>query len=202
MTEFLIPETTRVCKSCGINKPIENFGRTAKGASKRRRKCVACESAAAKELRQKDRTKSRENNNRYYHKIKVTAEFKAKRREKAREYRAKPHVRKRLNSYRQRNLEKRRHSEKKSQLKIKYGVTIEWFRDKLLAQDHKCPICKCDITEREEKMTRRTARVDHDHATGGARGLLCGPCNIGLGQLSDSIDRLKSAISYLERYEK
>ena len=72
MTEFLIPETTRVCKSCGINKPIENFGRTAKGASKRRRKCVACESAAAKELRQKDRTKSRENNNRYYHKIKVT----------------------------------------------------------------------------------------------------------------------------------
>jgi uncharacterized ferredoxin-like protein len=40
--------------------------------------------------------------------------------------------------------------------------------------------------------------LDHDHSTGKFRGWLCGHCNRGIGQLGDTIDSLKRALSYLE----
>lgn len=38
-----------------------------------------------------------------------------------------------------------------------------------------------------------------DEVDGTLRGWLCDHCNIGLGQFRDSVDRLHSAINYLER---
>ena len=43
-----------------------------------------------------------------------------------------------------------------------------------------------------------TLRLDHDHSTGRCRGLLCRSCNLGLGNLRDSIRLLRAAIAYLE----
>ena len=40
--------------------------------------------------------------------------------------------------------------------------------------------------------------VDHCHATGKVRGLLCHNCNRALGLLKDKISVLKNAIQYLE----
>ncbi|MFB7366858.1 endonuclease VII domain-containing protein [Streptomyces hydrogenans] len=40
--------------------------------------------------------------------------------------------------------------------------------------------------------------VDHCHKTGRVRGVLCLNCNIGLGLLKESPDRMLRAIAYLE----
>lgn len=40
--------------------------------------------------------------------------------------------------------------------------------------------------------------LDHDHKTMEIRGLLCFPCNHGLGYFRDSPERLRRAADYLE----
>lgn len=53
-----------------------------------------------------------------------------------------------------------------------------------------CDVCK-------QKVHRLV--VDHDHRTGIVRGLVCGPCNTGIGCFQDSQAIAKSAAAYLER---
>lgn len=67
------------------------------------------------------------------------------------------------------------------------------LRIRLLKEQHdKCAICNVTISG-------PSAQLDHDHATGLVRGMLCYKCNFGLGSFRDSSDYLTSAILYLER---
>lgn len=52
---------------------------------------------------------------------------------------------------------------------------------------------RCDICPRDPEV------VDHDHATGAVRGVLCSDCNKALGLLRDAIPTLHAAIQYLNR---
>jgi|SRR5688572_165722 len=78
-------------------------------------------------------------------------------------------------------------------LKTKYNLTIEEFHAIQQEQDFKCAICN------GKPKANGVLYVDHCHDTQTVRGLLCNTCNAGLGQFSDSIELLKSAISYLLR---
>lgn len=55
---------------------------------------------------------------------------------------------------------------------------------------------KCKICERELKFGK-TCHLDHDHATGQVRGVLCCSCNHLLGLAHDSEAILYSALRYL-----
>lgn len=84
---------------------------------------------------------------------------------------------------------------RRSWLKRKYGITIEQYDEMLAAQGGVCPICGTPPADpRGYRM-----HIDHCHDTGRVRGILCGPCNQGIGNLGDDPDRLLAAVEYLRR---
>ena len=54
----------------------------------------------------------------------------------------------------------------------------------------------CDICSSPTPKHRGWC-IDHCHETGEIRGVLCGPCNRGIGLLGDDADRLLAAAAYL-----
>jgi hypothetical protein len=78
---------------------------------------------------------------------------------------------------------------RKYQLKYQYNLTPEELRDMEVGQAGRCLICL--------RVPPRSLVVDHDHATGKIRGLLCNPCNRLLGIARDDIKVLASAQRYL-----
>jgi len=76
--------------------------------------------------------------------------------------------------------------------RIIYGVPIGWYAEQLERQGGKCAIC-----DSPEPKGHGDFHIDHCHDTNQVRGLLCQPCNLGIGQLSHSVEILQSAINYL-----
>jgi hypothetical protein len=56
---------------------------------------------------------------------------------------------------------------------------------------------KCAICGRKTKLVE-----DHCHRRRRHRGKLCSPCNVVLGLMKDSPERLRAAARYLEKYEE
>jgi hypothetical protein len=73
-------------------------------------------------------------------------------------------------------------------LRKKYKITQDDYDRMVADQQGRCAICHSE----PPKLS-----VDHDHATGAVRGLLCTRCNIGLGFMRDDISLLNSAARYL-----
>ena len=91
------------------------------------------------------------------------------------------------------NPDKRREAVRRNALKKKYGMTTETF-DKLIdEQGGKCAICQ------SPDPRAKNWHIDHCHKQGHVRGLLCRPCNVGLGFAYDDPAILGSMIDYLER---
>lgn len=79
-------------------------------------------------------------------------------------------------------------------LKYRYGISLEHHKEMADSQQGKCAICVVPF--------ERTPHVDHCHATGVVRGLLCDRCNRGIGYFADSPERLQAASDYLKRVSK
>ena len=80
---------------------------------------------------------------------------------------------------------------KRHNLKYQHGITIEDYDRMYEAQEGKCGICKKLMTE---------PHVDHCHKSGKIRELLCGNCNLGIGNLQDDIEILLNAIEYVRKH--
>lgn len=87
----------------------------------------------------------------------------------------------------------------RSHLKRSYGLTLEEFDVMLTTQGGRCALCDGLFTELAPRRNRQTIHVDHDHATGKVRGLLCVNCNLGIGYFGESVAKLQRAIRYLNQ---
>lgn len=80
---------------------------------------------------------------------------------------------------------------REKELKRLYGISVEEYNSMLEGQKFVCMICS------EPCKTRKSLCVDHDHATGIVRGLLCNRCNRAIGMFKDDPELLRRAADYL-----
>jgi hypothetical protein len=75
---------------------------------------------------------------------------------------------------------------------VKHGITLQQ-REEILKQQNGCCAnigCRREIP--------KGGHLDHNHVTGKIRGILCSQCNMVLGLVNDSCERLRGLEKYLE----
>lgn len=88
-------------------------------------------------------------------------------------------------------------------LKRNYKLTLFEYRNLFDVQGGCCAVCKSKLditavqTPRSGKRSGTEPVVDHCHATGEVRGILCFSCNVALGHAKDNVETLKAMIEYL-----
>jgi len=160
------------CKKCGITKPFEDFYANKLGRDGLRPECKACNLAARK-------AKYAENPAPYIERVKRWQQENADR----------------LNAYRReyRQRPERKLADRDAHLRRKYGITIEDYSRMLEEQGGGCAICGDPPPE------SGSLHVDHDHATGAVRGLLCVKCNNAIGAFAEEYELIRAAADYVER---
>lgn len=78
--------------------------------------------------------------------------------------------------------------------KRSFGVEDGDVETLLKQQGGRCGICGTDNPGKHDFA------LDHDHATGAIRGMLCHRCNGGLGMFRDDPTVIEKAIAYLKRF--
>ncbi len=99
--------------------------------------------------------------------------------------------------WRQDNRERFAATSRNSILKRKYGITDAQFNEILAAQNYVCAVCKRDEPRANSKLA-----VDHCHATGKVRGLLCTKCNTAIGLLDDSPGLAMELLNYMKKHRQ
>ena len=87
---------------------------------------------------------------------------------------------------------------------LSISVSLDEYRA-LLDGATSCEICGTTLESCGASGPRiplsRTKMVDHNHATGKVRGVLCMHCNSALGHLRESRANIRSLLAYLDKYE-
>lgn len=78
-----------------------------------------------------------------------------------------------------------------------YRIREDRYADMFNQQTGNCACCGIN----QVYLTRRLA-VDHDHASGEVRALLCSNCNPAIGYVKESIARCEQLIEYLRKFKK
>lgn len=88
-------------------------------------------------------------------------------------------------------------------LRQKYGISPEEYDYILTQQNGVCAICKRPETlihgHGSKKGSVRSLSVDHCHAIGSVRSLLCHKCNTSLGLMNEDPGLIRALLEYSER---
>jgi len=162
----------RYCNGCDAAKPLRDFGKNKYGPNGLQWLCRNCINTASRAKHAANPEIGRAADKRWQ----------AKHPEQ---------VRANVARWQQANPTKVKHNSRNGHLKHKFGITVEIYEQLLEDQNGECAIC-------HNPPRAKRLSVDHDHATGQIRGLLCDFCNVGIARLQDNIEILQAAISYLE----
>lgn len=97
----------------------------------------------------------------------------------------------RVNRWIEKNKQKDYLLRRRGWLRREYGLTLEQYDELLQKQGGRCAICKTTVPGGIGSW-----HVDHDHATGKIRGLLCFDCNICLGRIDKNKSVIQGIIDY------
>ena len=81
-------------------------------------------------------------------------------------------------------------------LRKRYGITAADYDRMYAQQGGEC--LACGDAEADGYGSGSRLHVDHCHETGTVRGLLCQRCNLLIGHADECVERLRSAVEYLE----
>lgn len=87
--------------------------------------------------------------------------------------------------------------ERRHHLFSKYGVDVDWYRKTLGEQDGHCALCDALYAH---PNSEKILFVDHHHASGKVRGILCAKCNTHLGILEADLEWPTRALAYLRKH--
>ena len=79
-----------------------------------------------------------------------------------------------------------------------HGLSLAEYRERLTSQGNVCAVCGGTAVWEGRSTNRDGWHIDHAHATGKVRGILCPPCNLMLGHAKDDPRVLRAAAAYLE----
>jgi hypothetical protein len=63
-------------------------------------------------------------------------------------------------------------------------------------QGSACPLCQRRWFEDDLRWHGGSPRVDHCHTSGRIRGLICGPCNLGMAAIDKGDEWIARAVAY------
>jgi Autographiviridae endonuclease VII len=97
--------------------------------------------------------------------------------------------------FRAKRLAEHPKTHRKFNLKKNYGLSLEGYDAKLARQGGVCVICL-------KASKKKNLCVDHDHETRKLRDLLCGKCNVGLGNFNDNSAAMRRGADYLDYWQQ
>jgi hypothetical protein len=91
---------------------------------------------------------------------------------------------------------------KRHLMKNIHGISIESNNEMVEKQGRVCAICRQPERYISARGHLRILCIDHDHATGLIRELLCNRCNRIIGYAKDNSEILEAASSYIKRHRR
>jgi hypothetical protein len=170
----------KTCIKCGVEKPLSEYTFHNRNKGQHRNFCHECEKAWIRDYHKSPQGKEKQKEWIGQNKEKIEEYKRVYRNDTVRRERSKAYHRARF-------------------LRESFNMTVDDYMVMFQEQDGKCAICG---SETISNGNRKNFCVDHDHATGRVRGLLCHNCNVSVGLMKDSPSLLRKAATYLESFKQ